>query len=279
MGVHTLGRASLANSPFDGPWSELPQQMRWNNDYYYSVIAKGWAPAHTGKDQANPDAFAYWIRSDGGGSAVRNLEQHNGGREMMLDTDMCLFWSITLPSKTSQLPVTSNDIRIDSVDAQGAIAGGGADGGCCMWAASDNTSSDRSAGFPASIINIIDAHRGPSGPSAGGLHCNVPVPGASHGAMNDNCCLKGAGVDSPGTLNSAPFLGADCTSVLWFTQGVHSGFESVQGFSTPMGPGNHVNGTSAVAEFALDEDMWLSEFADVWRHVTRLNVAFNPVQR
>merc|ERR1719420_27110 len=101
MGVHTLGRASSQNSPFDGPWSELPQQMRWNNDYYYSVIAKGWAPAHT--DQV-AKTHAYWIRSDGGGSAVRNAEQHSGGREMMLDTDMCLFWSITKSSKTGSLP-------------------------------------------------------------------------------------------------------------------------------------------------------------------------------
>jgi catalase (peroxidase I) len=43
-GVHTLGRASTANSRFQGHWSEANQQQIFNNNYYHSIIAKGWQP-------------------------------------------------------------------------------------------------------------------------------------------------------------------------------------------------------------------------------------------
>lgn len=41
-GAHTLGSATIANSGFDGFWSDSGAQGQFNNDYYKSMIAKGW---------------------------------------------------------------------------------------------------------------------------------------------------------------------------------------------------------------------------------------------
>jgi len=43
-GAHTLGGAKPGNSGFDGIWSDTANQGIFNNDYYKSLILKGWAP-------------------------------------------------------------------------------------------------------------------------------------------------------------------------------------------------------------------------------------------
>jgi len=43
-GAHTLGQARAANSGFVGTWSDAANQGIFNNDYYRSLILKGWAP-------------------------------------------------------------------------------------------------------------------------------------------------------------------------------------------------------------------------------------------
>lgn len=44
MGAHTVGMASLGNSGYDGHWSDANNQGLFNNDYYRSLLAKGWGP-------------------------------------------------------------------------------------------------------------------------------------------------------------------------------------------------------------------------------------------
>jgi len=75
MGVHTLGRASIHNSGYDGWWNAGPEGRDFSNSYYISLIAKGWEPKNMGISKNQ------WVRSDGG-------SRH----EMMLDTDMCLLF-------------------------------------------------------------------------------------------------------------------------------------------------------------------------------------------
>lgn len=60
-GAHTVGSAKLENSGYDGYWSEADQQGIFNNDYYKSIIMKGWKPetAVDGNNNKNQ-----WIRSD-----------------------------------------------------------------------------------------------------------------------------------------------------------------------------------------------------------------------
>eukprot|EP00930_Biecheleria_cincta_P080020 TRINITY_DN680_c0_g1_i5.p1 TRINITY_DN680_c0_g1~~TRINITY_DN680_c0_g1_i5.p1 ORF type:complete len:502 (-),score=84.83 TRINITY_DN680_c0_g1_i5:226-1731(-) len=79
MGVHTLGQAKISNSGYDGWWSDPENSRRFNNNYYVSMLIKGWIPE---KNINNNSHKNQWERSDEG--ADPNV------KEMMLDTDMCL---------------------------------------------------------------------------------------------------------------------------------------------------------------------------------------------
>jgi hypothetical protein len=81
MGVHTLGRADVENSGYNGWWSDAENSRRFNNNYYVSMLAKGWIPerAINGTSSKNQ-----WMRSDTG------LDSSVEGHEMMLNTDICL---------------------------------------------------------------------------------------------------------------------------------------------------------------------------------------------
>lgn len=85
MGVHTLGRAQISNSGYNGWWSSALQSRNFNNDYFVSILAKGWGPevavaGNTGKNQ--------WQRIDAG------ADEAGLGKEMMLDTDLCLAFTM-----------------------------------------------------------------------------------------------------------------------------------------------------------------------------------------
>lgn len=80
MGVHTLGRARTENSGFDGWWSDPVNSRMFNNDYYVSMITKGWTPEHN----VGPKKRSQWSRSDIGRIT------REGEKEMMLNTDLCL---------------------------------------------------------------------------------------------------------------------------------------------------------------------------------------------
>ena len=41
-GAHTLGSARISTSGFNGFWSDTTNQGKFNNDYYKSIILKGW---------------------------------------------------------------------------------------------------------------------------------------------------------------------------------------------------------------------------------------------
>ena len=84
MGVHTLGRAEVSNSGYQGWWSDPENSRQFNNNYYVSLLAKGWIPelavsGNAGKNQ--------WERSDIG------RDTSFDGHEMMLNTDLCLVYS------------------------------------------------------------------------------------------------------------------------------------------------------------------------------------------
>ena len=85
MGVHTLGRAQVANSGYDGWWSFALMSRNFNNDYFVSILAKGWAPevAVDGNSAKNQ-----WKRADSGANDTAL------GKEMMLNTDLCLAFTM-----------------------------------------------------------------------------------------------------------------------------------------------------------------------------------------
>jgi len=84
MGAHTIGQASLDRSGYNGRWVTVQSSLRFDNDYYMSIILKGWAPEKSigGNDRKNQ-----WKRVDIG------QNEYSFGVEMMLDSDMCLFHS------------------------------------------------------------------------------------------------------------------------------------------------------------------------------------------
>merc|ERR1719277_1511017 len=48
MGVHSLGRAQKENSGYEGWWSDAHNSRIFNNNYYTSLIVKGWMPQRIG---------------------------------------------------------------------------------------------------------------------------------------------------------------------------------------------------------------------------------------
>ena len=84
MAVHTLGRAHVENSGYHGWWSDPENSRRFNNDYFISLLAKGWIPELA---VAGNVAKNQWERSDVG------RDTSFDGHEMMLNTDLCLVYS------------------------------------------------------------------------------------------------------------------------------------------------------------------------------------------
>lgn len=80
MGVHSIGRARPENSGYDGFWSDPENSRLFNNNYYISMLAKGW------KSQNNRPGKNQWNRSD------RGTVGTEGHQEMMLNTDLCLLY-------------------------------------------------------------------------------------------------------------------------------------------------------------------------------------------
>lgn len=82
-GAHTIGSAKIANSGYDGFWSDSKNQGVFNNDYYKSLIFKGWGPetavaGNKGKNQ--------WQHID-------TRRENAGHKQMMLNSDLCLFYN------------------------------------------------------------------------------------------------------------------------------------------------------------------------------------------
>mmetsp|Transcript_37497 Transcript_37497/g.96992 ORF Transcript_37497/g.96992 Transcript_37497/m.96992 type:complete len:521 (+) Transcript_37497:74-1636(+) len=102
MGVHTLGRARIENSGYDGFWSDAENSRRFNNNYFASIVGKGWT-SQTAVD-GNPNKNQ-WVRSD---------QARNGPLEMMLNTDLCLAY-------------TEDNNGRQELNAQTS--------GCCAWSA------------------------------------------------------------------------------------------------------------------------------------------------
>jgi len=91
MGVHTLGRAALENSGFDGWWTTPDRARRFGNGYFINMYAAGWCQ-EVNVNQCSDEAEAggechkkhQWKRCD-----VEHVELGQG-HEMMLDSDLCL---------------------------------------------------------------------------------------------------------------------------------------------------------------------------------------------
>jgi hypothetical protein len=84
MGAHTIGGAAPDNSGYKGRWTEALASRLFDNSYYTSLVLKGWAPERAIGGNLNKNS---WRRSDIGADELEK------GKEMMLDSDMCLYHS------------------------------------------------------------------------------------------------------------------------------------------------------------------------------------------
>ena len=82
MGAHTVGKVNLENSGYEGHWSSPEEQGKFNNDFYKSLITKGWGPEL--EVNANPEKNQ-WRRID-----EKGMGDH---KEMMLNSDMALVYT------------------------------------------------------------------------------------------------------------------------------------------------------------------------------------------
>jgi len=169
MGVHTIGRADLKNSGYDGWWSDPLQQNTFNNDYFKSLALKGWVPQRAVGGDANKNQ---WQRSDAG---------RQGPSEMMLNTDLCLLYHDS--SSSSGVPVNA---KTDM---------------CCAWATMHAFQK------PLTFHTLSLDHMGKKGTPVpaitnGELLCGTSIemnPGT------DLCCSHGEGgsiTDSCGNINN-----------------------------------------------------------------------------
>jgi len=106
MGVHSLGRARPENSGYDGWWSDAVNSRKFNNNYYASIVGKGWMPEHLSPNKNQ------WKRSDAGKD-----RGSTDGKEMMLNTDMCLAYTADRRGREELNAASSN---------------------CCAWTEEDN---------------------------------------------------------------------------------------------------------------------------------------------
>ena len=60
-GAHTVGKASIENSGYNGHWSSPEQQGKFNNDYYKQIVLAGWGPELAVNNNPNKNQ---WERID-----------------------------------------------------------------------------------------------------------------------------------------------------------------------------------------------------------------------
>jgi len=91
MGVHTLGRAELKHSGYDGWWTTPENSRRFDNSYFVNMLAGGWCEELNvnGCDAEGLSAGEcvekhQWKRCDKG------MVESGLAHEMMLNSDLCL---------------------------------------------------------------------------------------------------------------------------------------------------------------------------------------------
>jgi len=121
-GAHTLGSANLITSGFEGFWSSAEEQGKFNNDYYKSLLLKGWMPQMAVNGVAGKNQ---WQRAD-----ISTLPH----KEMMLDSDMCLAYQNNVQFETCKSAIPNgqstqscDQYRNDQVPLLAE------NGNCCAW--------------------------------------------------------------------------------------------------------------------------------------------------
>lgn len=246
MGAHTLGRAKAKNSGYVGWWSDRLNSGKFNNNYYSSLLLKGWIPQNN--PSGSNDQKNQWLRSDKKGNSTRPKKPWDGinneHQEMMLNSDMCLVYQ----------PADADFVKPDHSLHLYSNSTGLSGGSCCAWVEADHLL------LPDDIAdkgcNDVDdcGCDDPSidpRPEENKIRWDLPESHGIEVPKEEVRKLTGSDDGKPKRL-------PDCYN-----------FEVPQG--PPSNDDKRVSGwgaSSAVIDFTRDESMFYKEFIEVWYKVT-----------
>jgi hypothetical protein len=113
-GGHTVGSASIEYSGYDGWWGSAVQGGIFNNDYFKSILLKGWYQEKS-------------VDGDSSKNQFRRIDQgrNNGHKEKMLSTDMCLAYDANPDANNC-----GNNCNSEKNNGSPLLA---QDHNCCAW--------------------------------------------------------------------------------------------------------------------------------------------------
>jgi len=225
MGVHTLGRAQIQNSGYQGWWSDPENSRRFNSNYFVSILAKGWC-VERNVNGCSEEGLAsgmcvkknQWQRCD--------VDRNRLSPEMMLDTDMCLAFS-------------------DQEGGDGMLRASEDD--CCAWVHTMARPDGKAIGGDFNMSGVIKANHNE--------FCSVKC-GGSHPDVSKGepfLCFKD-------TLRQGINERRACCT--FRTQDVAVDCRN-PGLGAEAGTGGPA--AEAVRLFAEDEHVWVREFLGAWK--------------
>jgi hypothetical protein len=247
-GAHTIGKANLANSGYNGSWTTNPAVF--DNAYYLRIIDQGWIPqwninGNQGKNQ--------WIVSDLG------RDKPEVAAQMMLNSDLCMVFDNARDSVNCDELILNDDAYINMAASTTRsvvtafckqIRGRGRfvnakERMCCTWTRADKM-------FDTDQWHAAE----PADPIAGG---NPAI--YKSGQTNHHC---GFDFTDDSTVGKADHRGRCCGAV--------KTAEGVEGSGSLMDcdyPGNAEGPAwSHIMQFAYNETYWLEAYADAWQVAT-----------
>jgi len=161
MGVHTLGRAKIENSGYEGWWSDAEASRTFNNNYFVALFNKGWCPELNVNNCSRREARRGTCTPKNQWQICHiDKDSAHWSHQMMLDTDMCLHFR----------------------DVNGGLLQAANDP-CCAWQASFSRI------YPMTDALLSDP--GPNGEQQWcGLECGTAWPGGAGGTYE---CMTGKG--------------------------------------------------------------------------------------
>lgn len=88
-GAHTVGRANMGNSGYDGHWARASMTGKFDNDYYRSIIIDGWGPEEVEDPPGSDKKTGKWQWR----ITNRKFRADPAHPVMMLNSDMCMAYS------------------------------------------------------------------------------------------------------------------------------------------------------------------------------------------
>jgi hypothetical protein len=239
LGGHTLGGALTSNTGYYGRWTEANRSRLFDNGYYTSLLLKGWVPDLS---IAGNSAKNQWKRADVG------VDTKNNGYEMMLDSDMCLYFNFYLHKSNA------SEFHAGTARSQGCE---------CAWARPSmyfdavekytngvacGSSTIFDLGSPAPFTNTGDI----TDPSSEVVEDATFVLNLTQEANANSvkqrmlCCGASAGTASSGDAEFIVDAAADCGEP-----------------GRPRGPA-----AVWIGEFANNEPAWIQAYYTAWSMVT-----------